>query len=53
MKLLGKGVTSLSKELRRDVNVQETQSYLIEQFEKVFSCDMFERTSEISQDLKD
>lgn len=49
----GKGVTSLSKELRRDVNVQETQSYLIEQFEKVFSCDMFERTSEISQDLKD
>ena len=28
--------------LWRDVNVQETKSYLIEQLEKVISCDIFE-----------
>ena len=49
----GKGVTSLSQELNRDVNVQETQSYLVEQFEKIFQCDIIERNFDIIKDSEE
>ena len=38
----GKGVTSLSKEMNRIVGIQETQSYILEQFEKHYSCEIIE-----------
>lgn len=35
-----KGVTSLSRELDRDVDVEAAQNFLIDQFEKNFECDV-------------
>ncbi|KHN73774.1 Putative lipoyltransferase 2, mitochondrial [Toxocara canis] len=38
--LVGKEVTSLSKELKRDVTVNEAIGHLYEQFADVFQCDI-------------
>lgn len=36
--IVGKGVTSLSSELRRDVSVTEAVPYLLESFSERFNC---------------
>ncbi|XP_037830323.1 putative lipoyltransferase 2, mitochondrial [Kryptolebias marmoratus] len=38
----GKGVTSLSRELQRDVSVEETVPHLLDAFREHFTCDIIE-----------
>ena len=38
----GKGVTSLSAELQRDVSVEETVPQLLDAFREQFSCELTE-----------
>jgi len=38
--LQGKGVTSLSQELERDVNVQEAEVHLLKAFSEIFNCEL-------------
>lgn len=41
----GKGVTSLSEELKRNVSIEETSQKLVDTFAKVFQCDTIEYTN--------
>ena len=43
----GKGVTSISEELKKSIKVEKTQSYLINEFENLFSCDIVPFEKEI------
>lgn len=46
----GKGVTSLSKELQRDVTIEEASKVFIRSFSKVFQCDVVQEQN--AQTLK-
>lgn len=47
----GKGVTSVSAELQRDVSVEETIPHLLDAFTDQFSCQLIDgRTPETDQD---
>ena len=45
----GKGVTSLSKEMNIPITIQDAQSYLFEQFEKLYSCQIIESDEKFSE----
>jgi len=45
----GKGVTSLSKEMNLPIGIQDAQSYLFEQFEKLYSCQIIESDEKFSE----
>ncbi|XP_013105355.1 putative lipoyltransferase 2, mitochondrial [Stomoxys calcitrans] len=47
----GKGVTSLSQELKREVTVEETSRQLVKTFSTVFQCDVQESPKHVSSDL--
>ncbi|XP_061395095.1 putative lipoyltransferase 2, mitochondrial [Musca vetustissima] len=49
----GKGVTSLSEELKRNVTIEETSEKLIETFGKVFRCDTVEYNKVELEDVLD
>ena len=36
----GKGVTSLTQELQRQVSIQEAEIHLVEQFQRIFNCEI-------------
>ena len=45
----GKGVTSISKEMNVPIQIQDAQSYLFEQFEKLYSCQIIESDENFSE----
>ena len=41
----GKGVTSLTQELHRQVSIQEAEIHLVDQFQRIFNCEIKTTTS--------
>ena len=45
----GKGVTSISQQMNLPIGIQDAQSNLFEQFEKLYSCQIIESDEKFSE----